>query len=81
MRIAKKFENFRIVRKVRALNLALQIFLAATLFVGLNYIAGRHFLKFDLSEDYANSLSPESVAHIKNLKKPVSMIWLFSNRV
>lgn len=73
MRIAKKFENFRIVRKVRALNLAIQIFLAATLFVGLNYIAGRHFLKFDLSEDYANSLSPESVAHIKNLKKPVEI--------
>lgn len=73
MRVPKRLENFKFVRKIRALNLALQIFLVATLFLGLNYIAGRHFLKFDLSENYANSLSPESVAHIKNLKKPVEI--------
>ena len=73
MRVPKRLENFKFVRKVRALNLALQIFLVATLFLGLNYIAGRHFLKFDLSANYANSLSPESVAHIKNLKKPVEI--------
>lgn len=73
MRISKRLENFRVVRKVRALNLALQIFLSATLFVGLNFIAGKHYLKLDMSADYSNSLSPESAAHVKNLKKPVEI--------
>ena len=67
---SKKFENFRFVGKIRALNLILQIFLAAVLFVGLNVIASRHYIKCDFSKNMANSLSPESVAYIKNLKSP-----------
>ncbi|MBR6389254.1 MAG: GldG family protein [Opitutales bacterium] len=70
---SKKFENFRFVGKIRALNLILQIFLAAVLFVGLNVIASRHYIKCDFSKNMANSLSPESVAYIKNLKKPVEI--------
>ncbi|MBO7521169.1 MAG: GldG family protein [Opitutales bacterium] len=73
MRKSKKFENFRHVGRVRALNLVLQIILAATLFVGLNIIASRHYLKFDFSKNRINSLSPESVAYIKSLKKPVEI--------
>ncbi|MBR4598286.1 MAG: Gldg family protein [Opitutales bacterium] len=73
MRRLKKFENFRFVGKIRALNLILQIVLAATLFVGLNVIASRHYLKYDFSKNRANSLSPESVAYIKSLTKPVEI--------
>ena len=49
MRRSKKFENFRVVGTFRALNLFLQIFLAATLFIGLNLIASRHYIKYDFS--------------------------------
>ena len=69
----KSFQDFRVVNKVRALNLAIQIALAALLFAGLNFVAFRHFYRWDLSSSMANSLSPESVAHIKNLKKPVEI--------
>ena len=69
----RKFEDFRFVRKVRGLNLALQIALGFTLFVGLNFLASRHYLKHDFSENRMNSLSPESVAYIENLKAPVEI--------
>ena len=73
MRRSKKFENFRVVGTFRAINLFLQIFLAATLFIGLNLIASRHYIKYDFSKNRANSLSPESVAYLKTLKKPVEI--------
>ncbi len=69
----KKFQDFSVVRRMRSLNLMAQIFLAATLFLGLNFIASRHYYKLDLSENRSNSLSPESAAYIKNLKKPVEI--------
>ncbi len=70
---SKKFENFKVVGTFRALNLFLQILLAATLFIGLNVIASKHYIKHDFSKNRANSLSPESVAYLKTLNAPVEI--------
>ena len=69
----RKLEDFRVVRKVRAFNLALQILLGLTLFASLNFLASRHYIKRDFSENMSNSLSAESVAYIQKLKAPVEI--------
>jgi len=68
-----RLEDFKVVRKVRAINLAVQIFLGLTLFLALNFLAARHFFKYDLSENRQNSLSPESAAFVKKLEAPVEI--------
>jgi len=73
-----KFEDFRIARRVRKLNLWVQIALGVLLYLGLNFAASRHYERWDLSENLKNSLSPESVAYVKNLRAPVEIFAIVS---
>ncbi len=73
-----KFEDFRTTSTIRKLNLWAQIILGVTLYVGLNFLAARHYQKWDFSENRKNSLSPESVAYVKNLKVPVEIFAVVS---
>jgi ABC-type uncharacterized transport system involved in gliding motility auxiliary subunit len=66
--------SFRKVRWVRTLNLLAQAVLFVTLFAGLNYLAVRYAWRFDLTENRAHSLSPETRAYLKNLSEPVRVI-------
>ncbi len=68
-----RFDDFKFVRRMNRLNLWLQIFFGVLLYVGLNYLAARHYEKWDFSENRRNSLSPESVAYLKDLQKPVDI--------
>lgn len=72
------FEDFKITTRVRKLNLWLQIALGFTLYIGLNFLAARHYARWDMSENRRNSLSPESVAYIKNLREPVEIYAIVS---
>ena len=58
----RSFEDFRFVRRIRKINLAAQIVLGLILVVALNFLAARHYYKYDLSANKVNSLSPESAA-------------------
>ena len=73
-----KFEDFKITTRVRSLNLWIQILLGIALYAGLNFAAARHYQRFDMSENRRNSLSPESVAYVKNLRKPVEIYAVVS---
>jgi len=73
-----KFDDFKTTTLVRRLNLWFQIFLGVTLFCGLNYLASRHFCKWDFSETQKNSLSPESAAYVKNLTAHVEIFVIWS---
>lgn len=73
-----KFEDFKITTRVRSLNLWIQILLGIALYAGLNFAASRHYQRFDMSENRRNSLSPESVAYVKNLRKPVEIYAVVS---
>jgi len=68
------FESFRRARWVRTTNLVLQAVLFVTLFVGLNYLAGNHAWRFDLTRYRRYSLSPETLAYLKELRSPVRII-------
>lgn len=67
------WEDFRTINRLRLLNRGLQILLAFTLILGLNFLATRHFWREDLSVSRAYSLSPETNAHLAKLAQPVEI--------
>jgi hypothetical protein len=67
-------ESFRAVRWIRTINLILQAVLFLTLFGGLNYVARNHAWRFDLTRHRTFSLSPETLAYIKSLPRPVQIV-------
>ena len=73
-----KFDDFKITTRIRKLNLWAQILLGLLLYVSLNYMASKHYVRIDLSENNKNSLSPESVAYIKNLKQDINIYVVLS---
>ncbi len=75
-----KFDDFKITTRVRKINLWAQIVLAIILYFGLNFLASRHYTRIDFSENHKNSLSPESVAYIKNLKSPIEIYVVVSTQ-
>lgn len=68
------FDSFRAARWVRTLNLVLQAVLFLTLFAGLNYLARNHAWRFDLTHQRRYSLSPETLAYLHNLQRPVRIV-------
>jgi hypothetical protein len=68
------FESFRTARWVRFANLVLQALLFVTLFAGLNYLAGSHALRYDLTRYGRYSLSPETAAYLSALRSPVRIV-------
>ncbi len=72
------FEDFKVTTRIAKVNLWIQIVLGITLYCALNYLAARHYARWDFSENARNSLSPESVAYVKNLREPVEIYALVS---
>jgi len=71
--------SFRATRWVRTANLLLQAVLFLTLVAGINYLAGNHVLRddpwrYDLTRYHRYSLSPETLAYLKDLPAPVRLI-------
>jgi hypothetical protein len=67
-------DSFRRARWIRTTNLVLQAILFITLFGGLNYLAGNHAWRFDLTRYRRYSLSPETLAYLKELRSPVRIV-------
>jgi ABC-type uncharacterized transport system involved in gliding motility auxiliary subunit len=68
------FDSFRSVRWFRTFNLVLQALLFLTLFGGLNYLALNHAWRYDLTSHHRYSLSPETLAYLRNLNLPVRVV-------
>lgn len=69
------FDSFRTVRWFRTFNLVLQAVLFVTLFGGLNYLSLNHgWGRFDLTLNRRYSLSPETLAYLRNLNQPVRVV-------
>ena len=75
-----RFDDFKYATRIRSINLWAQIIMGIAFFAGLNFLAARHYLNFDFSENGANSLSPESVAYVENLKSPVEIYAVFGSK-
>jgi len=67
-------DSFRAARWVRTLNLVLQAVLFLTFFGGLNYLAGNHAWRYDLTHQRRYSLSPETLSYLRNLPRPVRIV-------
>lgn len=76
-----RFEDFKVVVRFKKANLFLGIFLGLTLYLGLNFMAARHYQIWDFSADMRNSLSPESVAYVKTISEPVDIYVLVAHGV
>lgn len=81
MNAGKKIDDFKTVSRARRINLWLQIILGTTLYIGLNFVAARHYTRWDLSENGRNSLSPESEAYVRNLSAPVEIYAVVSQGI
>ena len=68
------FDSFRFARWIRTANLVVQAVLFLTLFGGLNYLAGNHSWRFDLTRYRRYSLSPETLAYLRELRSPVRIV-------
>ena len=72
-------DNFQAARWIRTANLILQAILILTLFAGLNYLAnnsagGGDPWRFDLTRYRRFTLSPESIAYVRELSTPVRIV-------
>lgn len=67
-------DSFRAARWIRTLNLVLQAVLFLTLIGGLNYLAGSHAWRFDLTRYRKYSLSAETLSYLRELSRPVLIV-------
>lgn len=67
-------DSSRASRWIRTLNLVLQAVLFLTLIGGLNYLAGSHSWRFDLTRYRRYSLSPETLSYLHELSRPVQIV-------
>lgn len=67
-------DSFRATRWIRTLNLVLQAILFLTFIGGLNYLAGTHAWRFDLTRYRRYSLSPETLSYLAELSRPVHIV-------
>jgi hypothetical protein len=67
-------DSFRAARWIRTLNLVLQAVLFMTLIGGLNYLAGSHAWRFDLTRYRKYSLSAETLSYLRELSRPVTIV-------
>ncbi len=69
-----RFNEFRIARRLRALNRGAQILLGISLILALNYLAAHYFKRFDLTQHRQFSLGAESRAYLQQLQAPIDII-------
>ena len=67
-------ENFKNVNRLSRINRTVQIILSISLITTLNVLATRHFSRTDLTRRNLYSLSPETIAYIRQIEEPVKII-------
>jgi len=67
-------ENFKYVNWIKSINQLVQICLCISFIIGLNYFANNLYWRSDLTRDHIYSLSPESLAYIRQIDKPIKII-------
>ncbi len=74
----RKWQEFHRVNWFKRLNRWLQAALSLAFVLGLNYLAIRHYTRWDLTRQQLFSLSPETLAYMRQLDAPVKIILAFS---
>jgi len=66
-------EDFKRVRLTKTVHLTFNILLTLILVIGFNILASTHYFRKDLTKNRFYSLSPETLAYIQKLNKPVQI--------
>lgn len=72
--MARLTDQFSVSNRLRSLLRLLQVLLFILFFVGVNYLAMRHFTRYDVTRQHLFSLSPETEAYIRGLDEPIQFI-------
>lgn len=67
-------DKFSVANRVRMLHRLVQMLLALLFFVQLNYLAMRHYTRYDVTRNHFYSLSPETKAYLRALDQPVEFV-------
>jgi hypothetical protein len=67
-------DSSRAARWIRTVNLVMQAALFMTLVGGLNYLAGSHSWRFDLTRYRRYSLSAETLSYLRELSRPILIV-------
>ncbi|MFP4167094.1 MAG: ABC transporter, partial [Opitutales bacterium] len=59
-----RLSDFRHTRRVRAFNRTIQVLLGVSLLLALNFLASKHFKRFDLTPSGQYTLSAETKAYL-----------------
>ena len=73
MQSQNKFDEFRLSRKLTLFNRFLQAVLLITFIIGINLFALKFTVRWDITQDRSNSLSPESVAYLQQIQGDLSI--------
>ena len=66
------------IRRIKfGANIVIFSIMAIALWAGVNYINSRHYHRFDLTKNRQYSLSPKTIAILKDLKKPIHITMLY----
>lgn len=63
--------DFKFARWGSSANLYAQVLLFLLLFLGISYLAAQYFQRHDLTRQHRYSLSPETIAYLGQLERPV----------
>ena len=69
-----KWESYQFVNRLKFFNYWVQVILILTFILGINHLAIRHFLRFDLTENHRYALSPETRAYLQEIREPIQMV-------
>ena len=81
MKSSNKFDEFRLSRKLDFLNRFIHSVLLITLIVGVNLFAIKFSVRWDITSNLSNTLSPESIAHIENVTEPIEIYILMDENL
>lgn len=75
----ERLNDFQVTRRLRVFNRITQIGLSIILILGLNFLASKHYKRYDLTKDKRYSLSAESKAYLEKLEAPINIFVTIAN--
>jgi len=81
MKSLNKFDDFRLSRKLDFLSRFTHSVLLISLIVGVNLFAIKFSVRWDITANLSNTLSPESIAHIENVSESIEVYVLMDENL
>lgn len=70
----RKTDTFQVANRLKLAHRWVQILLILSFILGINHLALRHFVRFDLTRDNRFALSPETRAYLRDIDQPLHIV-------